>query len=49
MKKLLQLIISSSLLLVFSCSGDGTAAEEGSSALQETWALQSITSYGSDS
>ena len=50
MKKLLQLlIISSSLLLVFSCSGDGTVAEEGSSALQETWTLKSITSYASDS
>ena len=47
MKKMLQLIISGSLLLVFSCSGDGTGVTDTSSVLQETWALRSVAKYNS--
>ena len=46
MKKMLQLlIISSSLLLTFSCSGDDDGVADGSSALKDTWILRSVSEY----
>ena len=49
MKKLLQLIlISSSLLFIFSCSGDGTALPDESSELNQTWQLRSMSAYDSN-
>ena len=49
MKKLLQLtLLSSSLLFIFSCSGDGEALPPESSALQQTWQLKTMSVYDSN-
>ena len=48
MKKMLKIIIPGSLLLVFSCTGDGTSSDDVSSELQETWKLRTVEKFASD-